>query len=46
LTGFQKTLRDAFAAEEEIGADNMMNEDAAEGSRAFLEKRAPVWRGQ
>jgi enoyl-CoA hydratase len=44
--GIRTTLEDAFALEEEIGARNFLAEDAAEGSRAFVEKRPPVWRGR
>ena len=35
---------EAYAYASEIMACNMMDEDAAEGIDAFLEKRAPVWR--
>ena len=40
---FEKHLRDA----EELYLDELMKtEDAQEGIRAFLEKRAPVWQGR
>jgi enoyl-CoA hydratase/carnithine racemase len=46
MTGFQLTLAEAYELEEQIGARNFLTEDAAEGSRAFVEKREPVWRGR
>jgi enoyl-CoA hydratase len=36
----------AFAKTTEILATNCSTEDYAEGPRAFLEKRAPVWKGR
>ena len=39
----QMALADAYAGD--VMARNMMDEDAAEGIDAFLQKRAPRWRG-
>jgi len=36
----------AFAIEQRYGMEVMASEDAREGPRAFLEKRAPVFRGR
>ena len=35
---------EAYALAAEVMAQNMMDENTAEGIEAFLEKRAPVWR--
>ncbi len=40
------SLRDAYAFASEVMVSNATLEDAQEGMRAFLEKRAPVWRGR
>jgi enoyl-CoA hydratase len=37
---------EAFAIEQRHGMAVMSSEDAREGPRAFLEKRAPVFRGR
>ncbi len=43
-SGLQESARDAIAAAEKLYMGDMMKtEDAAEGLRAFLEKRAAVW---
>ena len=40
------SLDQAFVRQEEIGAPLRRTEDAAEGARAFAEKRPPVWKGR
>jgi enoyl-CoA hydratase len=40
------SLEEAYAIEAEIAARVGRSEDAAEGPRAFMEKRAPVWAGR
>jgi len=39
-------LDEAYARQEELGRPLRKTEDAAEGAAAFLEKRAPVWKGR
>src|SRR5262245_16278300 len=40
------SLEEAYARQEEIGSPLRRTEDAAEGARAFAEKRPPVWKGR
>jgi enoyl-CoA hydratase/carnithine racemase len=40
------SLDDAYRRQEEIGAPLRKTEDAAEATRAFAEKRRPLWRGR
>ena len=39
-------LGEAYRRQEEIGAPLRKTEDAAEATRAFAEKRSPVWKGR
>lgn len=41
-----RSLADAYARQEELGAPLRRTEDAAEATRAFAEKRPPVWKGR
>ncbi|WP_292959934.1 enoyl-CoA hydratase [Novosphingobium sp. UBA1939] len=41
----ERPCSDAYELATEVMARNMMEEDAAEGIDAFLQKRAPVWAG-
>jgi enoyl-CoA hydratase len=41
-----RPLEEAFAIENECAREVMHSEDAKEGPRAFMEKRAPVYRGK
>jgi enoyl-CoA hydratase len=41
-----KPEREALALEHEISAPVFLTDDAKEGPRAFMEKRAPVYRGR
>jgi enoyl-CoA hydratase len=40
------SLDDAYRRQEEIGAPLRKTEDAAEATRAFAEKRRPLWKGR
>jgi enoyl-CoA hydratase len=40
------SLEDAYARQEELGRPLRSTEDAAEGARAFAERRRPVWKGR
>jgi enoyl-CoA hydratase len=42
--GILDSLEAAFALEEAVGREVLAGPDAAEGARAFTEKRPPVWR--
>jgi enoyl-CoA hydratase len=39
-------LEEAYRRQEELGSPLPRTEDAAEGARAFAEKRRPVWKGR
>jgi hypothetical protein len=40
------SVADAFALQEPLMQIIRSSEDAAEGARAFVEKRPPVWKGR
>lgn len=42
----EMTLAEAYAYTSQVMVDNMQARDAAEGIDAFIEKRAPEWRGE
>lgn len=44
--GAELPLADGLRLEQDLAAFLYTTEDAAEGPRAFVEKRAPVWRGR
>jgi enoyl-CoA hydratase len=46
VRAFGAGLDEAYATETEISHRIFATEDAAEGPRAFAEKRPPVWRGR
>ena len=39
-------LADAYTYTSEVMTQNMLVQDATEGMTAFMEKRAPVWKGK
>ena len=41
-----RPLEEAFSIETQCTKDNALMDDAREGPRAFMEKRAPVFRGR
>ena len=41
-----RPLEEAFAIESQCTKENAATDDAKEGPRAFMEKRAPVFRGR
>jgi len=44
--GAELSLQDGLRLEQDLAAFLYTTEDAEEGPRSFLEKRAPVWKGQ
>jgi enoyl-CoA hydratase/carnithine racemase len=46
LRGLAVDQREAYRIEDELAGRVFSSEDAAEGPRAFAEKRDPVWRGR
>jgi enoyl-CoA hydratase len=47
MLGFQAgSLQEAYEIENAAGLEVFSTEDATEGSRAFLEKREPMWKGR
>ena len=44
--GLDRTMDDALALESQLFGDACASEDKGEGTRAFLEKRPPVFRGR
>ena len=43
---WHRPLEEGYALQEEIGRPLRRSEDAAEATRTFAEKRAPVWKGR
>ena len=46
LAGLGRPTKDALDSEMEIGIPVAMSEDAREGTKAFKEKRKPVFHGR